>query len=122
MPVNRAFPFSPSGRRSIDADDFPSENSSWAVSCMIRILPGDLSSIRSIDDAASACGFRADELFSRDMAARLGQALDTLLDVTERFEAGFNCVGRDISQHVGCDGVAQTVEIIDKLAAALRQK
>lgn len=58
----------------------------------------------------------------RDVAARLGKALDPLLDVAERLEAGFDRVGRDIAQHVGCDGVAQTVEIIDKLTAACGEK
>ena len=64
----------------------------------------------------------ARRLLGRDVAARLGKALDPLLDVSERFEAGFDRVGRDISQHVGCDGVAQTVEIIDELTAACGKK
>src|SRR6202165_2259979 len=61
-------------------------------------------------------------LFGRDIAGSLGKALDPLLDVFERFEAGFNRVGRDILQHIGCNSVAQTVEIIDKLTAALREE
>jgi hypothetical protein len=36
-------------------------------------------------------------LFGRDVAARLGKALDPLLDVAERLEAGFDRVGRDIA-------------------------
>jgi hypothetical protein len=61
-------------------------------------------------------------LLGRDVAARLGKALDPLLDVAERLEAGFDGVGRDISQHLGCDGVAQTVKIIDELTAACSEK
>src|SRR5216684_7020522 len=65
---------------------------------------------------------RSARLLGRDIAARLGKALDPLLDVAERLEAGFDRVGRDISQHISCNGVAQTVEIIDKLAAACGEK
>src|SRR5438874_5377659 len=61
-------------------------------------------------------------LLGRDVAARLGKALDPFLDVAERLEAGFDRVGRDISQDLGCDVVTQTVEVIDKLATAFRQK
>src|SRR6266478_3924925 len=65
---------------------------------------------------------RSARLFGRDVAARLGKALDPLLDVAERLEAGFDRVDRDISQHVGCDVVAQTVEVIDELTAACGEK
>ena len=61
-------------------------------------------------------------LLGRDIAARLGKTLDPLLDVAEGLEAGFDRVGRDISQHLGCDVVAQTVEIIDELTAACGEK
>ena len=72
--------------------------------------------------ATSVYGFRVAGLLGRDIATRLGEALDPLLDVAERLEAGFDRVDRDISQHVGCDGVAQTVEIIDELTAACGEK
>ena len=51
-----------------------------------------------------------------------GKALDPLLDVSERFEAGFDRASRDILQNIGCNGVAQTVEIIDKLTAGRGEK
>lgn len=53
-----------------------------------------------------APGARWARSLGRDVAARLGKALDPLLDVAERLEAGFDRVGRYIPQHVGCNGVA----------------
>src|SRR3982074_2204680 len=58
------------------------------------------------------------ELFGRNIAGRFGKALDPFLDVSKRLQAGFNGVGRHVPQHVRCNGVAQTVEIVDKLPAA----
>ena len=72
--------------------------------------------------AARIWGFRAHGLLGRDVAARLGKALDPLLDVCERCEAGFDRLGRDVLQNVCCNGVAQAVEIIDKLTAARCEK
>ena len=56
------------------------------------------------------------------MARRLGKTLDPLLDVSERCKTGFDRGGRDVLQHVGCNGIAQTVEIVDQLAAARREE
>src|SRR6266566_2897294 len=90
---------------------------SYLSATAIRIIPVNLTVSRVI-----APGARRVRSLGRDVAARLGKALDPLLDVAERLEAGFDRVGRDISQHVGCDVVTQTVEVIDKLATAFRQK
>src|SRR6266481_8417592 len=65
---------------------------------------------------------RSARLLGRDVAARLGKALDPLLDVAERLEAGFDRIGRYIPQHIGCDGVAQTVEIVHELTTACGEK
>src|SRR6267143_5086138 len=84
--------------------------------------------------AAEACDFRPTRLLARllagllarllgrDAAGRFGKSLDALLDVLERFQAGFDGRRGDILQNLGCDRIAQTVEIIDKLAAARREK
>src|SRR5712692_10672622 len=61
-------------------------------------------------------------LFGCDAAGRFNEAFDSLLDVPERPEAGFDGRRGDILQNIGRDGVAQAVEIIDKLAAARREK
>src|SRR5450631_1419248 len=61
-------------------------------------------------------------LLGCDAAGRFNEALDSLLDVPERPEAGFDGRRGDILQNIGRDGVAQTVEIIDKLAAARGEK
>src|SRR5260370_33039252 len=58
------------------------------------------------------------KLFGRDVVARVSEALDALLDVSERLQAGLDCLGRNILQHIGRDRVAQAVEIIDELTAA----
>jgi hypothetical protein len=44
--------------------------------------------------------------FGRNAAGRFGKALDPFLDVSECLQADFNCVGLDILQHIGCDGIA----------------
>src|SRR5258708_18881647 len=67
-------------------------------------------------------GLSAVQLFSRDVVARFSEALDALLDVSERLQAGLDCLGRDILQHIGRDRVAQAVEIIDELTAARGEK
>jgi hypothetical protein len=43
----------------------------------------------------AACG-----LLGRDAAGGLGKALDPLLDLPQRFQAGFNGAGRDVPQHI----------------------
>ena len=43
-------------------------------------------------------------LFGRD-AVGVGDALDPLFDVSQHIEAGFKCLGPDILQHIGRDGV-----------------
>ena len=65
---------------------------------------------------------QATRLFRRDVAGRHGKTLDPLLDVPERLKRGLDCLGRDVLQDVGCDGVAQTIEIVDKLAAGTGQE
>src|ERR1700676_481528 len=62
------------------------------------------------------------QLLGGDAAGRLAKSLDPLLDVSERLEAGFNRLGRDVLQHVGCDGIAQAIEIVDQLSAARGKK
>jgi hypothetical protein len=61
-------------------------------------------------------------LLGCNVAGRLGQALDPVLDVSERLKAGLDCGRWNILQHIDGDGVAQTVEIVDKLAAARGEK
>src|ERR1700716_369919 len=56
-------------------------------------------------------------LLGCDAAGRFDETFDSLLDVPERPKAGFNGHRGYILQNIGRDGVAQTVEIIDKLAA-----
>src|SRR5260370_17598838 len=48
------------------------------------------------------------KLFGGDVAARFSEALDPLLDVSERLQAHFNCPGRDILQHIHTNDVART--------------
>src|ERR1700716_2285050 len=80
--------------------------------------------------AADACDFRPTRLLAGllarllgcDAAGRFGKSLDALLDVLERFQAGFDRRRGDILQNIGCDRIAQTVEIIDELVAARREK
>ena len=61
------------------------------------------------------------QLLRRDVA-RLGKALDPLFDVYQRLQTGLDRLGRNIPQYIGCDGIAKTVEIVDKLTALRREK
>src|ERR1700757_1830208 len=61
-------------------------------------------------------------LLGRDVARGLGKALDAVLDVPARLETGCDLFGREIVEHSGRKGVAQKVEIIDKLAATRGEK
>ena len=56
------------------------------------------------------------------MAGRIGQRLDPLLDVLQRLEAGLDRRVGNVLQNIRCDGVAQAIEIIDKLASARGEK
>ena len=109
---NRGVVYLKPSRVEVQKIDFPS----------FRNPAGETILVNFTISGSSRPGARRAGLLGRDVAAKLGKALDPLLDVAERLEAGFDRVDRDISQHVGCDGVAQTVEIIDKLPAACREK
>ena len=61
-------------------------------------------------------------LLGRDVAGGFGKALDAVLDIPKRLETGLDLFGRQILQHIGRNGVAQTVEVIDQLAASRREK
>jgi len=56
------------------------------------------------------------------MARRLDQAFDSFLDGSERLQAGFDRNGGSILQYLGCNGIAQRIEIVDQLSAARREK
>src|SRR6185312_16661943 len=67
------------------------------------------------------CGLRSKEMCRTLLggdAARLGKALDPVLDVAQRFKGGRDRGRWNIPQHIVCDGVAQAVEIVDELATA----
>src|SRR5882762_12002616 len=61
-------------------------------------------------------------LLGRDMAGRIGQAFDALLDVAQRAETGFDRLARHAVQDIGRNRVAQAVELVDELAAARGEK
>jgi hypothetical protein len=61
-------------------------------------------------------------LLDRDIGGAVTGALDVLFDVDQRAERGLQCVCGDVVQNIGCDVIAQAVEIVDQLAAARRQK
>src|SRR5258708_18159788 len=57
-------------------------------------------------------------LLGCDGGGRFGEALDSLLDVAERLQTGFNRAVRDFLQHIRGDGITQAVEVVNKLPAA----
>ncbi len=61
-------------------------------------------------------------LFGGDVTRRLGQGFDTLLDVSQRLEAGFDGGSRNVLQHVNRNGVAQTIKIIGQLSPICGEK
>src|ERR1700730_19464488 len=65
---------------------------------------------------------RASLLLRRDVAGRIGQSLDPLLDVLQRLEAGFDRGVGKVAQNIRCNGVAQAVEVIDQLTSACGEK
>src|SRR5450432_4186177 len=68
--------------------------------------------------AASSRNASRRRLLGGDVAGRFGTRLDPLLDVSERLQAGFNGLLGNVLQHIGGDGIAQTIEIVDELTAA----
>src|ERR1700732_1082881 len=61
-------------------------------------------------------------LFGGDVTRGLGQGFDTLLDVSQRLEAGFDGGSRNVSQYVNRNGVAQTIKIIGQLPPTCGEK
>src|SRR5246127_4236727 len=61
-------------------------------------------------------------LFRRDVAGRIRQCLDPLLDVAQRSQTDLDRFVGNIRQHIGSDGIAQAVETVDELSAARGQK
>src|SRR5471030_73682 len=61
-------------------------------------------------------------LLGRDVARMLGKPFDAVLDVPQRSETGLDRGRGNLLQHIRRDGVAKTVEIVDKLAAGAREK
>src|ERR1700722_7892312 len=54
-----------------------------------------------------------------DIAGMLAKALDAILDADQRLETRLDRIRGNILQDIGRDGITQTVEIVDELAAAL---
>src|SRR5581483_8034192 len=61
-------------------------------------------------------------LFRRDVIGWIGLRLDALLDLAQRIEAGLNGLIRQVMQDVDRNRIAQAVEIVDELPAALREE
>src|SRR3979411_37634 len=59
---------------------------------------------------------RSARLLGRQICRPLGKPLDAFLEASERCQTGLDRVRRDISQQIRRDVVAQTIQIIDKLA------
>ena len=73
-------------------------------------------------DPERAHALRPIRLLDRDIGRGLASTLDVLLDVHQRLETGLDRIGGNVAQNIGCDGIAQAVEIVDQLAAARCQK
>ena len=78
----------------------------------------------NVGDAILAiyCGFTWPIYLAAMSPGGSAKPLDPLLDIPQRFETGPDRGVRNFLQHVGRDGVAQTVEIVDQLAAAWGEK
>src|SRR5882672_11284983 len=61
-------------------------------------------------------------LFRGDALRSATESFDAILDLAERGEPALDMPVRDIAQHVACNRVAQTVEIVDELAPAPGQE
>ena len=63
---------------------------------------------------------RSRYLFGGDTIAIIGHRLDAILDVAQRAKRGPDRIFRQVLHHVGCNRIAQAVEIVHQAAARSR--